>query len=58
MRFRVEASDMPHRIDDIGCDGRHFVMISNRAGGEPETVVVLKWINSLIDTVRAADSAH
>ena len=58
MRFRVEASDMLHRNDDIGCDGRHFVMISNRDGSESETVVVLNFINSLIDTVRAADSAH
>ena len=49
---------MPHRNDDIGCDERHFVMISNRAGGEPETVVMLNCINSLIDSVRAADSAH
>ena len=49
---------MPHRNDDIGFDGRHFVMISNRAGGEPETVIVRNYLNSLIDTVRAADSAH
>ena len=49
---------MRHRNDDIGCDGRHFVMISNRNGGEPETVVVRNCIISLIDTVRAADSAH
>ena len=49
---------MRHRNDDIGCDGRHFAMISNRDGSEPETVVVRNCINSLIDTVRAADSAY
>ncbi len=49
---------MPHRNGDIGCDGRHFVMISTKAGGEPETVVVLNFIGSFPDTVRAADSAH
>ena len=49
---------MPHRNDDIGCEGRYFVMIRTKACGGTETVVVLHWMADFPDAARAADRVH